>query len=109
MKTDSYFNTTNVTGAQLLRYHNTALSQEERLLAYFHAAYNADGEYVLLTPTLALMLVFSKRVPITSVRRALSNLTSDGKLMKDGKARGIYGRPEHYWRLVEQEPQRRLL
>ena len=104
----SYFNTTDVFGEELARYEDAALPQEERLLAYFELHYISDGSYILLTPTAALQRVFSNSVPITSVRRALSNLTRDGYLKKSGKAKGPYGRPEHYWRLVEQEPQRRL-
>ena len=104
----NYFNTTHVFGEELARYQDAALSQEERLLAYFEAAYNAGGHYVLLTPTAALNRVFNNSVPITSVRRALSNLTRDGKLRTSGKAMGPYGRPEHYWRLVERSSQREL-
>ncbi len=100
----SYHNTTNVFGIQLERYKDAALSQEERLLAYFEQC----GTHAMLTPSLALILVFSKRVPITSVRRALSNLTRKGKLIKDGQTKGPYGRPEGYWRLVEQKPQREM-
>lgn len=107
MKTHSYFNTTDVSGADLARYQDAALSQEERLLAYFEDAFNA-GQYVKLTPTNALILVFSNKVPITSIRRALSNMTRDGKLMKDGQTKGPYGRPETYWRLVERSSQREM-
>ncbi len=104
----NYFNTTNESGQQLQKYQNQALAQDVRLLAYFNAAYDTTGQYVRLTPTNALILVFSKKVPITSIRRALSNLTRDGKLMKDGMAKGPYGKPEHYWRLVPRDPQREL-
>lgn len=100
----SYFNTTDVSGAELARYQDAALSQEERLLAYFEAG----GHYLLLTPTNARILVFSNKVPITSVRRALSNLTRDGKLRTSGQTKGPYGRPESYWRLVERSSQREM-
>ena len=44
--------------------------------------------------------MFPKQVPITSVRRAISNLKHESKLVKteDTKA-GIYGSPEHYYRI----------
>ena len=103
-----YHNTTAVSGDQLDRYEDAALSQEQRLLAYFEDAYNAGGQYIKLTPTNALILVFSSKVPITSVRRALSNLTRDGKLRTSGKAMGPYGRPESYWRLIERSSQREM-
>ncbi len=103
-----YHNTTNESGRQLLRYQNKALAQDVRVLAYFELQYNSSGNYVLLTPTAALQRVFNNSVPITSVRRALSNLTRAGKLRTSGTAKGPYGRPEHYWRLVERSPQRTL-
>lgn len=108
MISNAFHNTTNESGHQLQRYQNQALSQDQRLLAYFNAAYDANGDYVLLTPTNALILVFSNKVPITSVRRALSNLTRDGKLCTCGKTMGPYGHPESYWRLVPRDPQREL-
>jgi len=101
----SYHNSLNES-VNLQKYQNQALAQDVRLLSYFKDVYDTTGQYVRLTPTNALMLVFSKKIPITSVRRALSNLTRDRKLRKDGTTKGPYGRPEHYWRLVEQ--QRRL-
>ncbi len=40
-------------------------------------------------------------IPITSVRRAISDLTRDGKLVKtDKQVIGMYGRKEYVWRLV---------
>lgn len=108
MRTNAFHNTTNEGGSQLQRYQNQALSQERRLLIYFKDDYKYHGSYMLVTPTAALKHVFSNKVPITSVRRALSNLTRDGKLIMTGKAMGPYGRPEHYWRLVDQAPQREL-
>lgn len=42
-----------------------------------------------------------KLIPITSVRRAISDLTRDGKLVKtDKQVIGIYGRKEYVWRLA---------
>jgi len=104
----SYHNTTDVVGQELNKYDLKATNQDDRLLEYFMNAFTRDGSYVLLTPTAALKRVFDNRIPITSVRRALSNLTRDGKLQKSGKTRGPYGRPEHYWRLVPQQPQQEM-
>ena len=40
--------------------------------------------------------------PITSIRRAMTNLTDDGKIVKTQKtAKGIYGKKEHLWALPE--------
>jgi hypothetical protein len=38
--------------------------------------------------------------PITSIRRALTNLTNEGKIIKTGvKTVGLYNKKEHLWRL----------
>nr|BAR24528.1 uncharacterized protein [uncultured Mediterranean phage uvMED] len=40
--------------------------------------------------------------PITSIRRAMTNLTDDGKIVKTQKTtKGIYGKKEHLWALPE--------
>ena len=42
------------------------------------------------------------RVPITSIRRALSNLTHEGELHKTKSTKiGLYGKPEHYYELFD--------
>jgi predicted ArsR family transcriptional regulator len=47
--------------------------------------------------------------PLTSVRRSISNLTADGKLVKtERKVQGPYGRPEYVWRLAGDARQRNL-
>lgn len=44
--------------------------------------------------------MFPKQVPITSVRRAISNLKHESKLVKTEDTKtGIYGSPEHYYRI----------
>ena len=40
--------------------------------------------------------------PITSIRRAMTNLTDDGEIVKTQKTtKGIYGKKEHLWVLPE--------
>ena len=40
--------------------------------------------------------------PITSIRRAMTNLTDDGEIVKTQKTtKGIYGKKEHLWALPE--------
>lgn len=95
----SYHNTTESSGPVLDKYETKAKSQEEILFEYFMGPYRRRGVRILMTPSAALLRVFDDRVPITSVRRALSNLTRDGKLQKAGQAMGRYGRPEYYWTL----------
>ena len=39
-------------------------------------------------------------VPITSIRRAITNLTNDEKLVKtDNQKTGPYGKPSYCWKL----------
>mgnify|MGYP003118974616 CR=1 FL=1 len=41
------------------------------------------------------------KCPLTSVRRAMTNLTTDGKLMKTNRyVIGNYDKPEHLWELI---------
>ena len=47
---------------------------------------------------------FYEKFPITSIRRAFSNLTRDGylcKLPNDFRVMGMYGREEGLWELTE--------
>lgn len=40
--------------------------------------------------------------PITSIRRAMTNLTDDGKIIKTQETvKGIYGKREHLWALPQ--------
>lgn len=59
-----------------------------------------DGEF---SPSQMLQKLeaFGRNIPITSVRRAISDLTRNGDLVKtDKQVMGIYGRKEYVWRLA---------
>ena len=102
MKT-SYFNTTHSTRGELCRYENQALSQEQKILRWFKRRHGHAS------PTDVLRDVFFNQVPITSVRRALTNLTNNGDMVKaHTQVEGPYGRPEHLWRLAPKYDQREL-
>jgi predicted ArsR family transcriptional regulator len=100
----TYFNTTQEVGRELHEWEAKAKSQEDLILVYFQAR---GGEW---SPSQILQRVFSGRIPITSVRRAMTNLTDQGQLFKtDHKCRGSFGRPEYLWRLpTPRDPQRDL-
>ena len=90
----SYFNTTISTGPELNRFEAKAKSQEQRILKWL------EINPCRMTPSEIRYQVFGNDVPITSVRRALSNLTRDHRLVKTCKqVKGPYGRPEFMWRL----------
>ena len=88
----SYFNKTSETGERLVEYRLKASSQDELILEMF-----MNGE--LYSPSQVQAAVLPN-APITSVRRAITNLTTIGKLVKTGrKVRGLYNRPEYCWKL----------
>jgi hypothetical protein len=91
----AFYNTTLETKPELTRYRDIARTQEERIQWFFENA----AEF-LYTPSQILDYVFpGERVPLTSVRRAMTNLTARGVLLKtDRKRPGAFGRTEYCWR-----------
>lgn len=92
-----HHNTTEESGDVLSHYESHAKTQEDALLAFFHRFPKAGG----WTPSEINKIVMMD-CPITSVRRALSNLTRDQRLIKtDIKRMGPYGRREFAWKLPD--------
>ncbi len=91
----TFFNTINLHGKPLYEAEVKTRTQEERVHDFF---LNAGG---LHGPTEVMDKVFhGENVPVTSVRRAITNLTSEGKLTKSiSQCQGAYGKPEYLWRL----------
>ena len=99
-----YHNTTESTQPELKKYREKAKSQEERLLDFLKQEHCRR-----VNPSAALKWVFNNAVPITSVRRALTNLTDAGHLVKtDKQVEGPYGRPEFIWELADKYKQQEL-
>jgi hypothetical protein len=99
----SYYNTTHSIHPELTRYEEKAKSQEERILEYFKT-YEVSA-----TPSNLLRVLFHDQVPLTSIRRAFTNLTNAGDLVKtDRQVRGPYDRPEYQWRLAPKYAQREM-
>lgn len=85
----TYFNTTKESGKQLEMFTQKAKNQEEQILELMKL-------YKKLSPS-DVQKYFSN-FPLTSVRRALTNLSNQGKLIKTyEKKKGIYGRDEYVW------------
>lgn len=96
-----YFNTTHQTGSNVLRYRRSAQTQAHVILEYFE---KYPGE--CFTPSEISDRLFFNRVPITSVRRAMTTLTDDNKLRKTSTQKdGPYGRPEYAWQLASTQLQ----
>ncbi len=96
----THYNTTNETGETLKTFETQAKTQQIAVLAVylFHKT--------SLRPSVVHRIIYGNgldfyKTPITSTRRAITNLTNEGKLIKtDKKAIGLYGRPEYYWKLA---------
>jgi hypothetical protein len=102
MQTD-FYNTTNETGADLSNYKASARSQQERIYNFMK-----QREGVGFSPSQIMDYVFAgEHVPITSIRRAMTNLSmsSNGCLISktDIKYRGPMGRPEHTWVFLKKQ------
>lgn len=93
----TYYNTTHATGRKLADYRGKAATQETRILSYFRRHWN-----VMRSPSQIQSELGMLDVPITSIRRAMTNLTSDGLLEKtDHQVDGLYGRPEYCWQMAK--------
>lgn len=87
---NTYFNTTN----QNIDYVNKrkAKNKTQEVLVY-----DLFKNHTTMTAS-EVLHKFPKRVPITSLRRAISNLQQEQKLVKTTDTKtGIYGAPEHYY------------
>ena len=103
----TYFNTTHVVGKQLTEYTEKAANQEEQVLRFFLARYPQQytASEVWRQCFRESSCIFNK-TPITSVRRAITNLYNAGDLVKTELIRdGIYGRPESIYRLSRKHHQ----
>ena len=90
----SYHNTCGLEDTR--EYEAKAQTQEQVIHKWFLDMFGCEW-----TPS-EVQKHFLPNAPLTSVRRALTNLTAAGVLVKTDKQRtGPYGRPEGVWRLAE--------
>lgn len=97
----SYHNTTTLEDNQLdlfREYEEIAEGQEKEVMEFMRAYPDA-----WFTPENVHEIVYvdnGRKEPLTSIRRAMSNLGRKGFLIKSKYADGIgnYGRPVHTWR-----------
>ena len=100
MKPQSFHNTTDTKGDQLEEYEQKAQSQEKIILRFF------KENKIMYTPSQVMNWLRDDlgNPPLTSIRRAMNNLSTRGLLIKTNKQHpGPYGRPEYYWKLPEPE------
>lgn len=92
---NGFYNTINLHGRELTQAQKHALSQEQKILRYFIAQCKQEP---CRSPSEIRSLCFDDRVPLTSVRRGMTNLTQSGDLLKcERMIKGQYGKPEHLW------------
>ena len=99
----TYYNTTQETGASLTLSHQKVKSQDDAIYQYFVSTGKA------LSPSMVLNEL-GLNCPITSVRRAMCNLTKEGKIFKTKETvLGMYGKKETLWMLSGPDQQLSLL
>lgn len=96
MNTTPFYNTIHEDSETLRESIRNAKSQEEKIELFFRATPDK-----LFTPfDIQYLGVFDNNVPITSIRRAMTNLSEKGVLEKTGNKReGGYGKDNYCWRL----------
>jgi len=95
----SFYNTINLHGEDLKIAQYRANSLQAKILDYFLARPEKR-----LTPPEVQNKMGENNRPLTSIRRALTNLTTDGHLIKTGEmSLGPYGAPNFKWRLNTQK------
>ena len=90
----NYFNTTHLSGADLATEVHNAEKQESKVLVLF----KIRNRPMSPSQVHRELEKYGERLPMTSVRRAMTNLSNQGELMKtDTTVIGIYKKPEHLW------------
>ena len=93
----SYYNTTNLSGKDLSRSIEQANKQEEIVMAIFRS----KNKPLSPVDVHKVYCTHLPQVPITSIRRAITNLTDQGKLIKtDLTGMGEYGKINYKWKLA---------
>lgn len=93
----SYYNTTGLAGQPLAESIAAAANQETAILTIYRSACRPMSP----SDVLAICERAGRRWPLTSIRRAITGLTGEGLLERlDLQRAGLYGKPEHLWRLA---------
>jgi hypothetical protein len=96
----TYYNTNELPANDFLAAIHKAKSQQEKILIYFQSY---PGRR--FAPHQIKAAIFSDFTPITSIRRAITNLEKDGLLKKtDHMIDGDFGAPVHTWELRNWDP-----
>jgi len=90
-----FYNTNDETGNTLTNSRNNSNKQKDVIYRVFQSNPN-----MTLTP-FEIESAVAQSWPITSIRRAITDLTSEGKLQKtETKRMGPYGKQTYCWKFV---------
>jgi Fe2+ or Zn2+ uptake regulation protein len=99
-KSDKYFNTTNENKSFVKKRESTCNSQKERVLDIFRELSKQKIKHA--TASQVHEIYGAIGTPLTSIRRAMSQLANDGILeITNLKRDGLYNYPERFYRLRE--------
>lgn len=98
-----FYNTIRLTNNELWHAVHQARNQGDKVLTYYQFIQNSMSPSQVHAGMVGLAIVI-KNTPLTSIRRAICDLTLDGHLVKTEHLRpGPYGKPEYMWRLARKE------
>ncbi len=87
-----FHNTINESGERLTELRQNAKTQQEKILKYFYSY-----SLFCFTP-FEIQAAILQNAPITSIRRAITNLTNQGHLIKNKEQKvEKYGVKNNYW------------
>ena len=94
----AFYQTIDQTGSALKESNKKTRKQEDLIYSLFQKRNRP------LSPSMVLSQS-GLNCPITSIRRAMTDLTNLGKIVKtDRQIKGLYGKAEHLWELPLLEP-----
>ena len=98
----TFYNTIRETPEELVVSIAKAKSQEAKIMKCLNF-YESKYPDLRFSPSMVLSMTELK-CPLTSIRRAMTNLSNEGKLIKtDKKIEGLYGKQEHLWCLPKKQ------
>ena len=87
---ENYYNTTNESGKQLEAFETKAKTQNEKIMEFL-----SGQKAIEYGASQLLKIVFNGTIPLTSVRRSITNLVAENRLRYTGDTRmGSFGRQE---------------
>ena len=97
---EGFFNTNNTLKHDLPKENETAKCQQHIVLNLFQTSYHKWTASLVWEQLLSTDKIH-QLTPLTSIRRAMSNLQRAGYLEKESETRmGMYGKNEHYYKLI---------